>query len=85
MNHNVEQISFIGSLMTMSIDGETHTFDLGKVSPRLAQAPQTVRETFEVSPSGYGIHWPLLDEDLSIDGLLGVTHKPKRGRLKMAA
>ena len=23
-----------------------------------------------------GIHWPLIDEDLSIDGLLGVEHKP---------
>jgi hypothetical protein len=25
---------------------------------------------FEVSPSGYGIHWPELDEDLSIDGMI---------------
>ena len=26
---------------------------------------------FEISTFGYGIHWPLLDEDMSIDGLLG--------------
>jgi hypothetical protein len=25
---------------------------------------------FEISPSGYGIHWPDLDEDLSIDGMI---------------
>ncbi|PKN21436.1 MAG: hypothetical protein CVU65_16870 [Deltaproteobacteria bacterium HGW-Deltaproteobacteria-22] len=25
-----------------------------------------------MSPSGYGIHWPELDEDLSVDGLLGL-------------
>ena len=23
---------------------------------------------------GYGIHWPVLDDDLSIDGLLGIVH-----------
>ncbi|MBF0567096.1 MAG: DUF2442 domain-containing protein, partial [Nitrospirae bacterium] len=33
---------------------------------------------FEISPSCYGIHWPLLDEDISIDGLLGIVHAPKR-------
>jgi len=31
----------------------------------------------EISPSGYGIHWPLLDEDLSVDGLLGIIHAPE--------
>ena len=34
------------------------------------------RNNFEVSPSGYGIHWPLIDEDLSIDGLIGIVHTP---------
>jgi hypothetical protein len=28
------------------------------------------RDTIEVSPAGYGLHWPLVDEDLSIDGIL---------------
>ncbi len=31
-------------------------------------------EHFEVSPAGYGIHWPEIDEDLSIDALIGVRH-----------
>ncbi len=30
--------------------------------------------TLKTSPSGYGICWPDLDEDISIDGLLGVKH-----------
>jgi hypothetical protein len=25
---------------------------------------------FEISPSGYGILWPDLDEDLAIDGMI---------------
>ena len=29
----------------------------------------TERRRAELSPGGYGIHWPLLDEDLSIGGL----------------
>ncbi len=39
-------------------------------SPRLATAREAERLNAELSPRGYGIHWPLLDEDLSINGLL---------------
>ena len=28
---------------------------------------------FKVSPSGYGIHWPLIDEDLSFNGLIKIA------------
>jgi len=41
-----------------------------KVSKRLSKASLRERKKFEISPSGYGIHWPIIDEDLSIDGLL---------------
>jgi hypothetical protein len=36
--------------------------------PRLAAATATERENMELSPMG--IHWPDIDEDLSIRGLL---------------
>ena len=39
-------------------------------SPRLAKATDEERAQAELSPGGYGIHWPLIDEDLSIAGLL---------------
>jgi hypothetical protein len=29
----------------------------------------SVKNNYILSPSGYGIHWPDIDEDLSIDGL----------------
>jgi len=38
-------------------------------SPRLAASPEE-RACAELSPGGYGIHWPLLDEDMSINGLV---------------
>jgi len=38
--------------------------------PRLANATEQERKTFELIGNGQGIHWPLLDEDISIEGLL---------------
>jgi hypothetical protein len=39
-------------------------------SPKLAAASEEQRRQAELSPGGYGIHWPLLNEDLSIGGLV---------------
>lgn len=36
--------------------------------PRLRGASQEKLNNYEISPSGYGIHWPDLDEDISIKG-----------------
>jgi hypothetical protein len=41
-----------------------------KCSKKLAAATEEQRLDAELSPGGYGIHWPLIDEDLSVNGLL---------------
>lgn len=41
-----------------------------KCSPALAKASGAERAKAELSPGGYGVHWPLVDEDLTISGLL---------------
>ncbi len=38
--------------------------------PRLAHGTAPERNTFRLIGRGEGIHWPLLDEDLSAEGLL---------------
>lgn len=38
--------------------------------PRLAHAKKTQLKNFEISPGGYGVHWPDLDEDLGVKGFL---------------
>ena len=38
--------------------------------PRLAAASPEQRRVWEPSAAGHGLHWPLIDEDLSIEGLL---------------
>jgi hypothetical protein len=42
----------------------------GNCSRKLASATEEERLNAELSPGGYGIHWPLIDEDLSVSGLL---------------
>jgi hypothetical protein len=44
--------------------------------PRLLHATQAQREHWQVAGAGYGIHWPDLDEDLSVEGLLGGAPAP---------
>jgi hypothetical protein len=39
--------------------------------PRLFQALPAQRSKFQISPAGYGIHWPEIDEDISIKAFLG--------------
>jgi hypothetical protein len=61
--------------MVLSVDEKIVQVSLDKISKKLLKASLNERNNFELSPSGYGIHWPLLDEDLSIDGLLGISHQ----------
>jgi hypothetical protein len=79
--HEVQGLSFDDGRMHLQVDGKAYTFDLAEVSPRLLRASAEERRRYEISPGGYGIHWPLIDEDLSIDGLLGVRHDPPSPRL----
>jgi len=38
--------------------------------PRLAYGTAAERANFQISGAGYGIHWPDLDEDIGVEGLL---------------
>ena len=78
--HGVKEITFTGDVLEATIDGATKRFNLKEVSSLLEKATEIERKTFEISPSGYGIHWPLLGEDISIDGLLGIIHAPVKKR-----
>ena len=41
--------------------------------PRLRDATSTQRAHWEIIGQGYGIHWPEVDEDISVAGLLRLT------------
>lgn len=38
--------------------------------PRLAHASPAERADYELLGDGQGIHWPRVDEDISVDGLI---------------
>ena len=46
--------------------------------PRLLHATAADRDAWQIAGAGYGIHWPSLDEDLSVAGLLRGAPAPRQ-------
>ncbi|MEK6548197.1 MAG: DUF2442 domain-containing protein [Bacteroidota bacterium] len=65
----IRQIDFEGNFLI--IQGKTNhvKYDLGEISQKLLNASLEERNTYQISPSGIGVHWPLIDEDLSFPNL----------------
>ena len=68
--HAVRKIRFEKHYLLLTVDGKDHRIDLRRYSKKLAAADERKKMNFEVSPLGYGIHWPDPDEDLSINGMI---------------
>ncbi|MDI9564495.1 MAG: DUF2442 domain-containing protein [Bacteroidota bacterium] len=52
---------------------------MNEISEKLAAATPEERNSYRITSSGYGTHWNLLDEDLSINGLIK-TVQPQASR-----
>ncbi|MDO9348368.1 MAG: DUF2442 domain-containing protein [Anaerolineales bacterium] len=68
--HNIQTAKADNDALYLTVDGIAYRLRWADCSPRLAKATLTERKHFEVSPSGYGIHWPEIDEDLAITPLI---------------
>ncbi len=68
--YDVQSLMFESDLMILVVDSIQYRIPLEQASERLLQASELDRNLYKVAPSGYGIHWITLDEDLSIQGLL---------------
>jgi len=73
--HDVGNISFAGKKMHLVVDGRNCEIGISRFLAKLASASENQKSHFVLSPSGCGIRWSEIDEDLSIDGLIGVHHK----------
>ena len=73
--HNIKNIAFAKDNLVLEVDSKEYNFRLIDISQKLADASPEERAKYEISPAGYGIHWPLIDEDLSIDGLITIREK----------
>ena len=76
-HHELAEIKVEDGVLSLLVDGHALSKNLRNVSPLLKMATDDELAVFEISPSGYGIHWPRIDEDISIDGLLGIIHAPE--------
>ena len=79
MNSSIaEQVKLPGIIdISFSEDSMRVALDDGRVISiplvwyaSLAKASQEELADYEISPSGYGVHWPRIDEDLSVLGFL---------------
>jgi hypothetical protein len=57
------------SIVVELADGRTISAPLAWY-PRLLHASTKQRSNCQIAGGGFGIHWPDVDEDLSVDGLL---------------
>jgi hypothetical protein len=78
--HDIKDLHFSGEFMILTVDGKEKRVNVKDVSAILDRASEMEKITFEISPSGYGIHWPLIDEDIAVDGLLGIVHAKESKR-----
>jgi len=61
------------SISVELLDGRTISAPLAWF-PKLSAASNSQRKNWELMGDGEGIHWPDIDEDLSVAGLLAGTH-----------
>lgn len=79
--HNVDRVQFEGNYLILTVDDIEYKIDIRKQSKKLLMADDKEKNNYIISGSGYGISWPDIDEDLSIDGLIGVLKKNNKNRM----
>jgi hypothetical protein len=76
-DERVSNVTFDAERLIVDLfDGRTIAVPLAWY-PRLAHASLAERNEWEVAGAGYGIHWPGIDEDLSVEGLLRGAPAPQ--------
>jgi hypothetical protein len=68
----ISTILFENDYFVIVINKQEYRFQINTISKKLTDADEQQRNNYLISPSGYGIHWPTLDEDLSVNGLLNL-------------
>jgi hypothetical protein len=66
----ISQVTVTDETLSLDLeDGRTIAVPIGWY-PRLAHGTPAERTNFQISGAGYGVHWPDLDEDIGVEGLL---------------
>tara|TARA_R110002020_G_scaffold343683_1_gene558015 strand:- start:261 stop:569 length:309 start_codon:yes stop_codon:yes gene_type:complete len=70
VSYHISDINFVNDKMILSVDEREIILDIADVSNKLLVASDIERSMYKISPSGYGVHWPLIDEDISVSELM---------------
>ncbi len=74
LHPQAQEISYTEeAILVQLVDGRTISAPLIWF-PKLSSATKEQLNNWELLGEGEGVHWPELDEDLSIAGLLAGTH-----------
>ncbi len=76
--YHITLVNFYNEYFIIEVDDQLYKFLIKDISNKLFTATSEQRNSYRITPSGYGIHWNLLDEDLSINGLLKLEHSIAR-------
>lgn len=74
--HDVQSVKADDAYLYLTVNGQAYRVRWIDCSAKLEKATLMQRQHIKVSPSGYGLHWPLIDEDLAITPLLKRAEKP---------
>ena len=66
----ISHVLLKGHQLSFKVNDISVTCDLAKMSDVLARASKDQVANMIVDPVGIGFHWPALDEDLSVNGIL---------------
>lgn len=91
LDDKIKSVAITARQLTVKLeDGRAVSLPLNRF-PALAKATAAERKRWELCGAGTGIHWPLLDYDLSVAGLLrgegealGVTKRLKPAKFPAA-
>ncbi|MBP6054860.1 DUF2442 domain-containing protein [Aquirufa regiilacus] len=66
---HIREIRFEGDMIIIQGEEKSIKTAIADISQKLMHASSIERNTYKISPSGFGVHWPLIDEDLSFPNL----------------
>ena len=75
VKHKITSVNFENDFLLIITDEKTYKLKLAELSEKLLKATEEERSFYKISPSGYGIHWPMLDEDISLQGIVNSGYR----------
>lgn len=78
--YHISELKFVNGYLVIIADNQMIKLKLEDVSAKLSKATDMELNDYRISPSGYGIHWNQLDEDLSVNGLLKLFQSKISGK-----